>query len=360
MFKAGHLTGTDWRRLLAYSDEEVVRVIIPEVVLRETIRHFKRAVSKASKDGIDSFVAAQNVFRPLGVNLQDSVNGLRKAVREEAAAYEPWLRKELADHDVVIAPLPKIEHERLLSWAMEERQPFKDTGEGYRDALIWATILEITEQYDSLDQVWFVSDNVKDFHGHPGALAAPLVRDLAGQANCPSVEIHRTLSDLFKSKADHLIRLETAIELQNRLTLSPSAFDLVGDAVESACDELVGEDLPDEEWAISGHSYVESPTFYSVSPDLSTLDWQIVEEFEGGTLVGTATVRAEVSVDGYASKSDAYLETGEIVILDGDYNDHSSWVATTVSADLEFNLTLTPDAESVENVEYIGITLVQD
>ncbi|MEO6703256.1 MAG: hypothetical protein ABIP57_17440, partial [Jatrophihabitantaceae bacterium] len=184
--------------------------------------------------------------------------------------------------------------------------------------------------------------------------------DLARQADCPSVELFRTLSDVFTAKADHLARLVTALEMQSRLALFPSTVDLVRDAVESACDDLVGVELPDDEWAASGHAYLESPTFYGVSPDLSTLDWQIAEEFEGGTLVGTATVRAEVSVDGYASKSDAYLETGELVIIEGDYNDHTSWVATTISADIEFNLTLTPDAESVENVEYLGVTLVQD
>jgi hypothetical protein len=45
---------------------------------------------------------------------------------------------------------------------------------------------------------------------------------------------------------------------------------------------------------------------------------------------------------------------GEFTILDGDWNDHSMWVSVERVATMRFSLQVSPDADEVEEVEFLG------
>lgn len=100
-------------------------------------------------------------------------------VDAECDRYERWLRDHLTRHSVDILEIPEARHETLLEWDLEVRKPFKEDGSGYRDALIWCTVLDACR----LREVFLVS-NDRGFAQNrrsPQVLAEGLRRDLIEQ-----------------------------------------------------------------------------------------------------------------------------------------------------------------------------------
>ena len=94
-------------------------------------------------------------------------------VEAEVAEYERWLRHKIATEvDGRIPPIPSISHQDLIRKAVEKIHPFKPNGSGYRDALIWQTVLVEA----SSTQVAFVTRD-HDF-GIGGVLYPELVAEV--------------------------------------------------------------------------------------------------------------------------------------------------------------------------------------
>lgn len=67
----------------------------------------------------------------------------------------------------------------MVQRSIRGSKPFRTSGVGYRDALIWQTVLEQAKSTD----VVFVSGNSKDFAAEDGSLHSDLQADLVG---CPN------------------------------------------------------------------------------------------------------------------------------------------------------------------------------
>ncbi len=74
--------------------------------------------------------------------------------------------------------------------------------------------------------------------------------------------------------------------------------------------------------------------------DAQTLDWYTYEELEGGTLVGEASIDADVVIEGYMFKSDYDITEGqdEVDVLDADWNDHMARVSVSRKVEFTFQM----------------------
>lgn len=81
---------------------------------------------------------------------------------EEKARYSTYLNEKLSRVRYSLIEYPNISHEVLARKAIQHKKPFKPNGQGYRDSLIWSTILELAGG-GNLDQIGFVSSNIRDF-----------------------------------------------------------------------------------------------------------------------------------------------------------------------------------------------------
>jgi hypothetical protein len=120
-------------RLLAYAcREQFLDVRVPDVALEELIAHHGRAVQEA----LDGWRKAGRALRQLG---------LQTASDEPTEPdYRAYLEDRLSEHlGFDMLPLPETSHSELVARAVQRIPPFNAKGTGYRDSLVWASVLQL-------------------------------------------------------------------------------------------------------------------------------------------------------------------------------------------------------------------------
>ncbi len=128
-----------------------LEVIVPEVAVIETVGNFRRSIDHAH-NALEKFGGKWNRLLPDPTKLED----LDAYLDDLAATYEETLRAKLADLGARVQPIPDVAHESLVQRAVERRPPCDGNGNGYRDSLIWETILVIAAEGD--DVVFVTND----------------------------------------------------------------------------------------------------------------------------------------------------------------------------------------------------------
>ena len=128
----------------------------------------------------------------------------------QTARYAQFLADAFREHSVELLPYPSVSHQALANRAIARRKPFAESGSGYRDSLIWATIVELTDADEG--RVVLVTNNSKDFGVAPN-LHPDLSRDLGGNK---AVELYNSLESFNAAcVVPHLEHLESVVrELQ--------------------------------------------------------------------------------------------------------------------------------------------------
>ncbi len=162
------------QRLLLAAARGWFTVCIPEVVLSEARRHYELAHEKLRTQLSAVAIAANR----LGV-LTDQVPAVADC---EAAGrqYDRDIRARLDRSRITVGPLPNVPHQAILERDLARRKPFKSDGSGYRDTVLWLTVLSVAAQASPDGQVAFISANSSDFADSevPRMVHADLRQDL--------------------------------------------------------------------------------------------------------------------------------------------------------------------------------------
>lgn len=156
------------RILLAASRQGQLRLVLPEVVISELPKLYREQLDAAARDvcrGLEKLAH-------LGVTGLPNVEIDRQALLD---AFEPALRDRLTCHGAETAPVPQPDHADLVSRAVAERKPFGSKSRGYRDVLIWLTVLDLALQ----DEVALVSKDGDFGRGEPPSFHEEMIEDLA-------------------------------------------------------------------------------------------------------------------------------------------------------------------------------------
>jgi hypothetical protein len=86
------------------------------------------------------------------------------------------LEQILRDAHGEILPIPHVAHEHLIKKAIARHPPFDEKGSGYRDALVWGSVLDVLE--GSREPVMFVSADRIFSRDDGSGLAIELVAEL--------------------------------------------------------------------------------------------------------------------------------------------------------------------------------------
>ena len=178
---------------------------VPEVVRDEVVALHRRNLDDAARN-------AQKWSRTWG-RLTGSPSESSPTPTEldaQTARYAQFLTDVFREHSVELLPYPSISHQALVSRAIARRKPFAESGSGYRDSLIWATIVELTDVEEG--RVILVTNNSKDFGVAPD-LHPDLSCDLSGNK---TVELYNSLESFNAAcVVPHLEHLESVLrELQ--------------------------------------------------------------------------------------------------------------------------------------------------
>ncbi len=162
-----------WSRLLRAAREGRVRVYLPEIVVDELIAH------------------RPSVQQPDVTNAIAAVRALR------AGRTEPLVERVLGGGaGFAILPYPDVPHREVAARALARRRPFDGLGhDGYRDALIWESVLALARTLPRA-QIVLVSRNDKDFADVTGTLHADLRQDVAALADGATIELVRDVATL--------------------------------------------------------------------------------------------------------------------------------------------------------------------
>jgi len=173
-----NLTGTLFQTLfegLSYIPDK--RIAIPELVFDETIQKYKEAL-EGKKGKLNNAINDYNELIKFG---QGGINPL-EFNQYQVSEYKDFLRKSLEDNEAIFLPYPEQSHFDVARRAMEKIPPFHRKKEGYRDYLIWLTVLNAFE----LDkQVTFITSNKYDF-GENSTLLPEFMDDIIARKIDPS------------------------------------------------------------------------------------------------------------------------------------------------------------------------------
>jgi predicted nucleic acid-binding protein len=368
LFPDLELTTAASRRLLNASEQGRVELAVPEVVVLECIRHFRRQRlsqhRRAALDGLRS-------LRHLGFDALPDEAQVDAAAEQHVNGYEARLRAMLASARARILPLPTVSHAELLTRALGERKPFKttppdgqrskSTSDGYRDALIWASVVELCHEPGDASTVILLSANYKDF-GYDGSqkLHEHLRTDLDPGWTASRVD---SLEDLFALPA-----IATAIQAAVGSARTPSEQELeqlLRSPVEQACTDLVYTQPSDPAYLdaygrVSNFETLPLPwrlvqaiEIESIDADLDRLSPRVVDALREGDLVVEVRIDAEVGFRGYMSKGDTYGldDDGDVQVVDFDWNTHMSQVGFSRAVTLVFTAYVNSEQGEVYDVE---------
>ena len=155
--------------LVEHAEDWGVRLVVPEVVAMESVSVVRRHW-KAERDRL--------VNLPLKLfGLVEGQAAMVAAIEQASEEYEQWLSEQLTAKGIAVQPVPDVDHMEIARRASAGLTPFtrnKDgkTKDGYRDTLVWLTVLALAKDYTD-DEIWLVSDNHNDFGPANGNWTGP-------------------------------------------------------------------------------------------------------------------------------------------------------------------------------------------
>ena len=331
------LRGLTARYLQAFADHHGTGVIVPDVVARETRRWVEDEVRTAFSQVRKSAAAVRRFGVSEPLEIVGGGDHEAEAVSRALAGFDDQLR-ELGAY---VASIPLgVTHEQVLDRLHDGRKPFAGTTDrekGYRDYLIWETILALGDSDGERDErgrlpVAFLTANSKDFAGDDGTLH-PELREEA-EARGVSVTLHASIDEF----------IDTVVK--PTLPSSAQAAALLED---EAAKDTIGAYIAEQflkfaPYGISsiGHPYdpeIEDATVEELYP-VSVDDIEDIVDLPGGTVAAQVVGQTDARVDFYIWKADAYAWADDSFASLSDWNERYFLGETEISVEGTFRVEL--------------------
>ena len=341
----GFGSSTRLRVLLSVASALGYKIYVPRLVPEEVAAEFSRELVRETQD-VGNKLA--RVSRLLERDLNSPIDGLH--LDEEAALFRTKLLAQLSEANVTMLDYPQNPHEDMVKRATQRRRPFDQKGSGYRDTLIWLSVLDLAAKVDG--QVILVSAD-GDFRDAQGNLHGDLVQDAVG-LGLPSDKVTLIVSML--DLIDKHVRpnlgkvfwespLETLAELgidaKESITLGLLSFY---SGKEWDPNEL---DLPNEyESPVLG--YVDEVSNLSVVDVRKVTPDRFLVKIEA-SLVG--------DFDVFMYKPDWYImDDPRLITIDSEWNDHYVLAAISLPLHCEVDLILDASDPNKHEVQVVSVS----
>lgn len=261
------------------------------------------------------------------------------------------MRKDLLKQvDAKIYSYPNISHEQVVRRELLRKKPFNETGKGYRDYLIWRTVLEIAKESD--EPIALITKNTKDFADNDNNLHSDLISDL----NKESVSSNNIILFTDVSQFNDKYIIPTLEVLENVCqNLKHQNYDDIN------LEELVRDyilktiyNMNFDTENISIGPLFESPSLSEVE-EVDIIDINDVYRLSSGELLVNIQAEADCIIDVYIFKSDYYIlnedESSDIAVWDRDWNKHYIWATIERKLNLEMDLTFDEQNKEITSME---------
>lgn len=310
-------------------------MVIPAIVIDELLGNYPKKLGekilpfqKAKKD-LDKLLSLDDIAIP--------------PMKDAFDSYENWLDDLIDSHGIVVAPYPDVAAKELIEQSYKAKKPFKESGEGHKDYLVWKSIVAHMTGAGASPPNIFLSNNVKDFcdTGKDGGIV--LHGDLSEQ-------IEEGLKPVVYTSIKHAFEAELAPLLQG---IDPNELpDLGPDDIDTKVAEFLLEDLPSRSvYGLEGIPFNDEVSISAVgahsitSIALKRVDDEVVINVSGSV---------ELEVDGFIEKWSYYgaeSENQNMYVVDGNWNDHVMMVSATVETPFEMTLFYSMESGQIANRE---------
>lgn len=258
-------------------------LVIPEVVIDEAERKFDELL----RENVRELKKSIKRYRQLtGVNI--SIPDMPEGGREQS------LRQRLIEVADRLIPYPISDHQKVVKRLLAGYRPFSGTEDkGYRDFLIWLSVLQIATESDST--VLFITSNSNDFCAKKdNQLHEDLISDLQErQIPLEQVVITKSFSSanedfLEKQLNSHAVILS---ETEKKDFLNHIQILLKRDLLDEVTDFV-----PSGGWAHVSVTEFDEPPDVSIERaiSISTGTKQVTTRFDGNALVDILVPIAEI------------------------------------------------------------------
>lgn len=297
-------------------------VVIPEIALDELKGNFPKKVLEKS---LPLIKAANDLSKLIKIDVPKNV------IDEAANDYDEWVDILVETYGIVVAPYPNITPKELVKKSYAMAKPFKESGEGHKDYVVWKTIVGDINKETATPPFIFLTNNTKDFCETDTAGNYILHSDLSSQIDDPArrPKVHTSIKGVFDAELSPSLE---GMKLEDIPTLGAHGIDsMVGD--------LLLEDLPNRSlYGLNGIPFNDEVSISSVGEH--TVESVSLKKVADEVVI-TVRGNVEVEADGFIEKFNFYhLEDGkaDVSVVDSDWNDHVMLVSSNI--DTPFELTI--------------------
>lgn len=332
--------------LLAHASQGECRVILPQVVLDELLRQQHEWV----QDNTDAVTKILDRMRGNPVDVRDTAEQLTKSFEGLSQQIEKSF-DALENHSgVEVAPIPAAPGlmARLVARDLARERPFLEVGSegwsaGYRDAVIWETVLECLGSLEDNEKLIFVtadkgflSDNKKSLH--TDLLDDLDRRSVAHDRVISAQTTARALAEV-QAVAEHTAKTREMVEVATN-----ELFSLDGASV--SMEMAYGGDYDYPDFVKFDVPALDSATIAAIDQNTS---WVFKEEVDG---VVSGTSEVVLSIQGALEKSEYYQEDASEYEINDDLNDwyFDAGATVTAQAAVEIDVSDGPGQYRVNNL----------
>lgn len=148
------LEGANFRVFRNFCNNTGATLLLPEVVKQEVQNKYDGELAQARIE-LDKLAAK---FSKLGVECPSNL------VVSDDYDFDQLVREQY--RNVILVPYSGVAHEQLVEKALAPKLPFREKEKGYRDALMWLSILDYVKESGFKESIHFVNANSKDFYSN--------------------------------------------------------------------------------------------------------------------------------------------------------------------------------------------------
>ena len=105
--------------------------------------------------------ALENLKKQFSSNLNITIS--KKRIILEADNYRMIFKNLLYTKNCLIVKTPLVRHKEIINRCLQKKRPFKKNDSGYKDFLIWKTLLDIIKK-SSDKKITFITADYNDFY----------------------------------------------------------------------------------------------------------------------------------------------------------------------------------------------------
>ena len=239
----------------------------------------------------------------------------------ENKLFSKWINKVINFDNLEVLPYPKISLEEIVRASYKLKKPFKENGEGYKDYIIWESIVSYINNHEGNEEFYFLTGNVRDFcvkKDDKLMLHEDLTRHIDEEKR--PIVVYTNLKDYFDEK----IRCQL-----NGINVS-DVPDLSLEKLKKIAEEKVEESLAYySTYGIEGLQFANDVTVSGVH-GVTIEDWEAAELDQNEFLISFSG-KVEVEADGFIEKHEYFMdEYEELFINDPDWNERVMAVSQTI------------------------------